>query len=167
MGTLRTDIIVDRLGTGRPNLTNGLEVAGTALTGVASQAEAEAGTAADKIMTPLRTKQSAALFKGPDYTSSESTFAANTTFRFAHGLGSVPSYIQARLRCATASNGFSVNDVIYLSTYQDSSTNGITFYATPTSNEILVITPGTYAVFNVTYVTLTFANFRLQVLAWK
>jgi hypothetical protein len=57
MSTIRVDNIADELGTGAPTLTNGFIIGGTTLSGIASQAEAEAGTSSTKLMTPQRVAQ--------------------------------------------------------------------------------------------------------------
>jgi hypothetical protein len=99
----------------------------------------------------------------PIYTSSESTAAGSTLFTFAHGLGRVPYHIQANLRCATASNGFAVDQTIILAgSYMTSIGHTLFFNAT----NIYVATAGNINVFNPSAVTLTLSNFRISVRAW-
>lgn len=57
MSTLRVDTITNEVGTGAPDFPNGIEVAGASLLGIASQAEAEAGTDNTRLMTSLRTAE--------------------------------------------------------------------------------------------------------------
>jgi hypothetical protein len=60
MSQLKVDTITDEEGTGAPDFPNGVSVNGESLAGVASQAEAEAGTDNTHVMTPLRVAQSIA-----------------------------------------------------------------------------------------------------------
>jgi hypothetical protein len=80
MSTIRANIITDRLGTGAPDFSQGIEIGGTAVTGIASQAEAEAGTASDKLMTPQRTKQAV-----PNLTKTQVEDSTNTVFGAVSG----------------------------------------------------------------------------------
>jgi hypothetical protein len=131
----------------------------------ATKALAEAGADTVSPMNALRVKQAIDFNQPASFASTESTFAASTLFTFAHGLGAVPVEFGAFLRCATGSEGFSVNHRIALSTYQDSTTNGATLYADATN--VYVRVAATYAVYNPagTYSVLTPANFRLSVRA--
>ena len=100
--------------------------AGTGLTGggdlstnrtisaeIATQAEAEAGTVTDKLMTPQRTKQAIeALSPGWDFTSSGASLSPIVQ-TIAHGLGATPTRVQVVLKCTTSDNGFSVGEEVY------------------------------------------------------
>ena len=84
---------------------------GITITGVASQAEAEAGTATDKVMTPLRVDQHLdARADTPDFTSAAQTFVAATSTALAHGLGAEPSRTQVIYECITADRNYSIGD---------------------------------------------------------
>lgn len=101
----------------------------------------------------------------PDFDGTESTLAASTTFTFAHGLAAIPTKFDAVIRCATASNGFSVNDTLLVGPYQDSTTNGVGIWADSTN--VYVRTAGAYAVFGPSgYAALTVANFQIKARAW-
>jgi len=97
----------------------------------------------------------------------EQTFAQSTLFTFAHGLAARPSDFKGFIRCHTASDGFSVNDVLVLQLYQDSASNGATMWADATN--VYVRVAAFYAVFNSAggYVGLTNPNFRLFVRVWE
>jgi hypothetical protein len=60
MSTMKVNTIVDSPGTGAPEFPNGVRLSSTNLTGIATQAEAQAGTANTSLMTPLRTKEAIA-----------------------------------------------------------------------------------------------------------
>jgi hypothetical protein len=57
MSQIKVDQITDEAGTGAPDFPNGIVLDGASLTAVASQAEAEDGTDATKLMTPQRVEQ--------------------------------------------------------------------------------------------------------------
>ena len=57
MSTIRANSITNSAGTGAPDFPNGVSVGGSAVTAIASQAEAEAGTSSTTLMTPQRAKQ--------------------------------------------------------------------------------------------------------------
>lgn len=46
------------------------------------------------------------------YTSAEQTIGAATLITLAHGLGVVPSFLQYRLVCQTAEQGYSIGDIV-------------------------------------------------------
>jgi hypothetical protein len=132
---------------------------------IASQAQAEAGTDNTTVMTPLRTKQAvSALASVPAYTGTETTPTTGTSYTFTHGLGRLPHHVQVYLRCATASNGFSVDDYLLLTPWHDSTT-GVGIWFTTTS--IVVRTgAGVGYIAPSGYAALTLSNFRLNVQAW-
>lgn len=85
------------------------------LTGIASQAEAEAGTATDKLMTPERTKEAIDALVSPDleFVSAEQTISAGGSLTIPHGLGAAPDRMpQVWLVCKSAQHGYSVGDKI-------------------------------------------------------
>lgn len=83
------------------------------ITGIASQVEAEAGTATDKLMTPERTKQAVeALNPGWQFTSSGTSTSAIVT-TIPHGLGGTPSRVSVVLKCVSSDNGFSVGEEVH------------------------------------------------------
>ena len=81
---------------------------------IASQAEAIAGTAADRLMTPLSTKQAVQGFLGYSkiYESPEQTITSGGSVTLAHTLGTRPKFVQIFLVCKTAEHGYAVNDEI-------------------------------------------------------
>jgi hypothetical protein len=178
MSEIRANSITDAAGTGAPNFPNGVSVGGSAvtataaelnvldgITAIASQAEAEAGTSSTTLMTPLRTEQAISVLASiPAYTGTETTPTTGTSYTFNHGLGRLPYHVQAHLRCATASNGFSVNNYLLLTPWQDS-TAGVGIWFTTTS---IVVRTGTSVGYIAPsgYAALTLSNFRINVQAW-
>ena len=151
------------------NRTITLPDATTTLVGTAdfaSQAQAQAGTDNFTLMTPLRTAEAiSALASTPAYTGTETTPTVGTSYTFTHGLGRLPNHVQVYLRCATASNGFSVGDYLLLTPWQDSTT-GVGIWFTTTS---IVVRTGASSVGYISpsgYAALTLSNFRLNVQAW-
>lgn len=150
------------------NRTITLPDAATTLVGTAdfaSQAEAQAGTDNATLMTPLRVAEAiSALASAPAYTSTETTPTTGTTYTFTHGLGRLPNHVQVELRCASASNGFSVNDYLLLTPFHDSTT-GIGIWFTTTS---ILVRTGTAVgyIAPAGYAALTLSNFGLRVKAW-
>ena len=178
MSEVRANSVTDAAGTGAPDFPNGVSVGGSAvtataaelnvldgITAIASQAQAQAGTDNTTLMTPQRAKQAIdALASTPAYTSSETTPTTGTTYTFAHGLGRLPNHVQVELRCASSSNGFSVDDYLLLTPWHDSTTGaGIWFTSTNisvrTGTSVGYIAPAGYA-------ALTLSNFRLRIKAW-
>lgn len=83
------------------------------ITGIASQAEAEAGTSTATLMTPERTKQAIeALSPGWEFTSAGTSTSAIVT-TIAHGLGATPTKVQVVLKCISAENGFAVGEEVH------------------------------------------------------
>jgi len=97
---------------------------------LATQAEAEAGTATDQLMTPERAKQAidALQLTTAAYTGTVSPCpAASTTGTFTHSLSREPAHLQLDLVCTSADNGFAVGDVVRIgacSSYGDSGGTG-------------------------------------------
>jgi len=90
MSEIRANSITDAAGTGAPNFPNGLEVAGSALSGTATQAQAQAGTNNTTLMTPLRTAEAIAVLtpESPTPLSQRFKLAAipsSTTYTVAAG----------------------------------------------------------------------------------
>jgi hypothetical protein len=74
--------------------TPAIEVAGSPLLGVASQAETEAGTATDKLMTPLRTAQSITTSRVLEATAG-AAFGAVGTYAWVNQSGSNVAALEA------------------------------------------------------------------------
>jgi len=108
----------------------------------------------------------------PDpFVSAEITPAKGGNYTFAHGLGRLPHFVTAELRCAVAANGFAVNDVIDLATfYENSGGAGVTVFRNATNVRVLVsdYAPAITVITPTSRVqeTLNLANFRLRVRAW-
>lgn len=81
---------------------------------LASQAEAEAGTLNTKVMSPLRVRQAILEIFEPAFVSSEITPARNLRSTIPHGLGAMPSRVDAYMVCKTADQGWSVGDRIVI-----------------------------------------------------
>lgn len=81
---------------------------------VATQAEAEAGTNNDQIMTPLRTDQQIAASLGFSnrYVSSDTTIALNGLYTFTHALGTTPTLVQLYLVCIGDDRGWLAGDIL-------------------------------------------------------
>jgi hypothetical protein len=60
MSTMKVNTVVDSPGTGAPDFPNGVKFGSSTLAGVATQAEAQAGTDNTKVMTPLRAAEAIA-----------------------------------------------------------------------------------------------------------
>lgn len=84
----------------------------------------------------------------------------------AHGLGAVPVWTHAYVRCVTAELGYSINDRVYISTDPGSSAGLVFSDATNVSyiqtGTINVITKNTYV-----NSTVTPGNWLLVIEAWK
>ena len=145
---------------------------------VASQVEAEAGTATDKLMTPERTKQaidalSTGLFS-EEFTSSAQTITASGGLTLAHGLSSEPKIFSAYIQCTSAENNYSVGDKIPVAigvSSTSSTTRGV--YITDFDSTNIYLRYGqesaTFAGVNKTagtFVTFTNSNWRLYVQAY-
>lgn len=84
---------------------------------IASQAEAEAGTAIDKFMTPERTAQAitaletATVFTESFESSAQSITAAGT-LTLAHGLSSQPKLYFTYIKCTTGEHNYSIGDEV-------------------------------------------------------
>ncbi|WIY23791.1 hypothetical protein [Parasedimentitalea psychrophila] len=85
---------------------------------IATQAQAEAGTNSNGLMTPERVAQAIAALQRPDY---DSGWVSGWTAPFSvlHGLASTPMRYQWMVKCHTATNGFVVGDVIMVLPYSD------------------------------------------------
>ena len=153
--------------------------AGTGLTGggdlstnrtisaeIATQAEAEAGTVTDKLMTPQRTKQAIeALSPGWDFTSSSTTISRPQT-TIAHGLGAVPSRFFVTMKCITTYGEFAVGDEIPINSYSFQAGSapekfGFNWYADDTYIYINVGSSGVrYVASNGDYASYDFSYFN-------
>lgn len=141
---------------------------------IASTAEAEAGTASDKFMTPERTKEAVSALAplGKSYVSAEQTITTGGLKTLTHGLGVVPKLIQYTLVCKIAEHNYSIGDVVMA--YANNSTAGSSRHsnATVTSSSILVRYSNSANVFTLPDAntggssSLTNNNWRLVVSAW-
>lgn len=84
--------------------------------GIATQAEAEAGTVTNKLMTPVRVADAIAALSvfTKQYTSSNQTITSAGLLTLAHSLGAAPRLVFFELVCTTADGGFAVNDVVMI-----------------------------------------------------
>ena len=128
---------------------------------IASQAEAEAGTANNHVMTPLRVKNAIDEFAGAAPAYDSGWISATSAL---HGLGTTPFRYEWLAKCTTATNGYDVGDILVLrpnadgdgsrrrASWVDSTTLTIQVptMGTPTGG---LLTPGT-------------GDFDFRVLAW-
>lgn len=139
---------------------------------VASQAEAEAGTDATKLMTPQRVAQAIAELTAP-FVSAEITPSQEYRGTIAHGLAARPKMLSAILRCNTAELGYSVNDEVHLSAgvYDPSSGHGVNLSADATNiyaaNYWLFVRHKTTGTGAPAWAEITYANWRLKFIAWR
>lgn len=122
----------------------------TDLVGIASQAEAEAGTNNTKAATPLRVSQaitalaSAAVVSS--FTSTAQTVTADSETTVAHGLGqAIPAHqMSIRLKCTDAGGdqGWAQNDEFQLSASENSGNTGHVLRSDATNCYLMVMTGG-------------------------
>ncbi len=101
------------------------------------------------------------------------SLTANSTNATAHSLGAVPKLFQVRLRCAAASEGYSINDELEFSTKVSglptvSSSSGwcdATNFGAVLADELLIRNKTTFA--DVAVGTASWGNWRLVLRAWK
>ena len=136
------------------------------ITGIASQAEAEAGTSTATLMTPERTKQAIeALSPGWEFTSSSTTISRPQT-TIAHGLSAVPSRFFVTMKCITATGEFAVGDEIPINSYSFQAGSapekfGFNWYADDTYIYISVGSSGVrYVTSNGDYSSYDFSKFN-------
>lgn len=120
----------------------------TDLVGIASQAEAEAGTNNTKATTPLRVAQaisalSPAMFT-ESFTSTAQTFTADSTTPVAHGLTGEPSLITVVFQCTSAEGGYSVGERVHHPASLGDSNSGHSCYADATNVNFIVRTTGLF-----------------------
>ena len=96
------------------------------VTGIATQAQAEAGTNSSRMMTPERTAQAIDFRR---FTSAAQTISSGALRTIAHGLSGTPAFVSYRLKCTSADAGYAVNDEISVDANGSSSTNDR--YSTP------------------------------------
>jgi hypothetical protein len=155
-------------------VTNGDGVSGnpTVAADLASQAEAEAGTDNTKVMTPLRVAQAIDALANPaDYESAQQVITTASSFTLSHGLGKLPSNVQAWFVCVTASEGFAVDDwygPLGAETFADGANNGIAIAMNTSQVKVKL---GSFATPILNFSTggrgITYTNWRLVVRAWK
>lgn len=138
---------------------------------LASQAQAEAGTDNTTVMTPLRTAQAIdALANDADYESAQQVISAAAAFTLTHGLGKLPSNVQAWFVCVIASEGWSVGDwygPIGAETFADGANNGIAILMNTTQIKIKLGAQSTPILSSGGARGITYTNWRLVVRAWK
>lgn len=138
---------------------------------LASQAQAELGTDNATVMTPLRVAQAIDALANPaDYESSQLTITTASSFTLTHGLGKLPSNVQAWLVCVTASEGWSVGDYygpIGAETFADGANNGMAILMNTTQIKIKLGAQATPILSSAGARGLTYANWKLVVRAWK
>lgn len=142
---------------------------------IASQAQAEAGSATDVLMTPERTAQAIAALaaSGPftsEFVSSEQTVSSTTALTIAHGLGTIPKLCTVELVCKTADNGYSVGDVVtpIYGAFNNAAgfREGITLSADATNVYVAGLNFSTLSKTASTWVQLTYANWKAVVRAY-
>lgn len=139
------------------------------LVGLASQAEAEAGTNNTKAMTPLRTAQ-AITAQTPfteSYLSTAQSVTTSSTTTLAHGLSARPSLVLVELVCTTNEDGFVSGDRIYLGAAERDASIGHTCRSDAT-NVYLTVGSGGFSAINPsgTGVALDPTNWDVYVRAW-
>lgn len=138
---------------------------------LASQAQAEAGTDNTTLMTPLRVSQAIDALANPaDYESAQQVISTAAAFTLTHGLGKLPSNVQAWFVCVTASEGWSVGDwygPIGAETFTDGANNGIAILMNATQIKIKLGAQSTPILSSGGARGITYANWRLVVRAWK
>ena len=148
-------------------------VSGATIAGamVATNAQADAGTASNLIMTPLQVKRQVT---GKRTTKYESTFVAmanSSLIPFVHGLGVEPDLISYRLKCIAAEGGYSIGDVIDIHPSADghgiNEGFGATISTTNVDIRISVNGPGQYnQKGSGSHVLFTSASWQIQVKAF-
>ncbi|MEM9482106.1 MAG: hypothetical protein AAGA83_00285 [Cyanobacteria bacterium P01_F01_bin.116] len=148
--------------------TGGAWGAGTSLvgpqgaTGATGSAGADGADGADGLITN-------------SYESAETTWAANTTYTFTHGLGQRPDIVQVWLVCKTAEADASVDDWLDVTNCNinfDGSGSGFLYYGVhvySNATQVKVRVRGSGIAINSTgnnAVTLTPASWRIVVRAW-
>lgn len=138
---------------------------------LATQAQAEAGTDNTTVMTPLRVTQAIDALANPaDYESAQQVISAAAAFTLTHGLGKLPSNVQAWFVCVTASEGWSVGDwygPIGAETFADGANNGIAILMNTTQIKIKLGAQSTPILSSGGARGITYTNWRLVVRAWK
>lgn len=101
----------------------------------ATQAQAEAGTATDVYMDPLRTKQAIDALGHKPVKFSGLTYTNGGLITQAHGLASRPTRMSVWAVCTTADAGFDVGDIVNVVDQWSASGNhyGATLYADATN----------------------------------
>ena len=89
-------------------------LSGASITGnmVADSFEADSGLLSNLIMTPFQVKRQISGKLATKYVSSYVGMSNAGQNVFVHGLGAEPDIITYRLKCISAQNGYSVNDII-------------------------------------------------------
>lgn len=133
---------------------------------LATTAETETGTDADRAVTPAGLK--GALLFSNGFESDEQTVSGNTTLNIAHGLGALPKLFQVVLRCKTAELGFSVGDEVACNFRYVAGVSVIDASADATNIIINYAGANTRVLNKTTQVdsTITAANWRFVARAW-
>lgn len=98
---------------GRAKMADGfLTFVKIAAAALASQAQAQAGTANDVLMTPLRTAEAISSQVKLFTSSALAVPAAGSSATVAHGLGAAPFTQNAMLQCAVSELGYTVGDKV-------------------------------------------------------
>ena len=127
----------------------------------------EAGTATEPgAPSPADVAAAIEALRTKPTTLAEQVFSESTLFTFAHGLSSIPNNFEGFIRCINNSDGFTAGQILKLSVYRSSSTNGATMWADGTN--VYVRVSESYRVFNSTgeNVGLTNPNFGIFVRVW-
>lgn len=140
---------------------------------IASQAEAEAGAATTKLMTPQRVAQAIAklaTFSGGVVAGTAAEMnpvALNSRVTKAHGLGGVPTFARLHLVCLTADLSFAPGDTIDLSSSFTMVAVSGAFQVRYTSSSIIIETSNNYPPYIATAASPPGAIAEITLSKWK
>lgn len=169
----RIDLAADqtRAITGTGGLTGGGDLSQdrTISADFATQAQAEAGTNAEKVMSPQRTRQ--AIFSAIKVFSSDgNTYpAAGSSVTVAHGFTGKPDVFIVKAVCATAEQDYAVGDEVVVATHEGEGSRAAVVFADST-NIGFAHNGGIYALNKSTpstRIVLTEANWTISIRAMK